>query len=76
MPPPEPLPDQRDQFEVDDAVAYFNAANLSPLLRSVRDAGVIASVRGSSLRIAPHLHNSRGDVRRLLDALGEAAARA
>jgi selenocysteine lyase/cysteine desulfurase len=43
---------------------------------TLADAGVIASVRSSSLRIAPHLHNSSDDVSRLLDALGEAAARA
>ncbi len=33
------LADQRAKFEVDDEVAYFNTANLSPLLRSVRAAG-------------------------------------
>ena len=43
---------------------------------TLAEAGVIASVRSSSLRIAPHLHNSDDDVGRLLDALGEAAARA
>jgi selenocysteine lyase/cysteine desulfurase len=32
-------------------------------------AKVIASVRGSSVRIAPHLHNNQADVDRLLDAL-------
>ena len=35
---------------------------------------VIASVRGSSLRIAPHLHTTPGDIERLVAAL-EAAAR-
>jgi len=34
-----PLPDQRAKFEVDDDVAYFNTASLSPLLRGVRAAG-------------------------------------
>lgn len=33
------LGDQRAKFEVDDNVAYFNTASLSPLLRSVRAAG-------------------------------------
>src|SRR5437016_13306398 len=33
------LSDQRSKFEVDDEVAYFNTASLSPLLRSVRAAG-------------------------------------
>ena len=36
------LADQRAKFEVDDEVAYFNTANLSPLLRSVRAAGEAA----------------------------------
>jgi selenocysteine lyase/cysteine desulfurase len=30
---------QRDQFDVPDDVAYFNTASLSPVLRSVREAG-------------------------------------
>jgi selenocysteine lyase/cysteine desulfurase len=34
-----PLPDQRAKFEVDDDVAYFNTASLSPLLRGSRAAG-------------------------------------
>jgi selenocysteine lyase/cysteine desulfurase len=33
------LRDQRHLFEVPGDVAYFNTANLSPLLRSVREAG-------------------------------------
>ncbi len=33
------LADQRAKFQVDDEVAYFNTASLSPLLRSVRAAG-------------------------------------
>lgn len=45
--PAQPLPDQRTKFEVDDAVAYFNAANLSPVLRSVRAAGEAALARRS-----------------------------
>jgi selenocysteine lyase/cysteine desulfurase len=35
----DPLGDQRPKFEVDPDVAFFNTANLSPLLRSVRQAG-------------------------------------
>jgi selenocysteine lyase/cysteine desulfurase len=31
--------------------------------------GVVASVRGNSLRIAPHLHTTRSDIDRLLSAL-------
>jgi selenocysteine lyase/cysteine desulfurase len=35
-------------------------------------SGVIASVRGLSVRIAPHLHVSDDDVERLLEALARA----
>jgi selenocysteine lyase/cysteine desulfurase len=35
----------------------------------LRDSGVIASVRGSSLRIAPHLHISEDDVDRLMSVM-------
>jgi selenocysteine lyase/cysteine desulfurase len=38
----DPLADQRPKFEVDDEVAFFNTANLSPLLSSVRAAGEAA----------------------------------
>ncbi len=38
----EPLPDQRAKFDVDGAVAYFNTAALSPVLRGVRAAGEAA----------------------------------
>ena len=41
----EGLADQRAEFEVDEEVAYFNTANLSPLLRSVRAAGEQALAR-------------------------------
>jgi selenocysteine lyase/cysteine desulfurase len=39
---------------------------------ALADANIIASMRGSSLRISPHLHNSKEDVDRLLDTLGSA----
>jgi selenocysteine lyase/cysteine desulfurase len=39
---------------------------------SLKDAKVVASMRGSSLRISPHLHNNREDIARLLDALASA----
>ena len=39
------LSDQRAKFEVDDEVAYFNTAALSPLLLSVRAAGEEALAR-------------------------------
>lgn len=41
--------------------------------RHLTDSGVVASVRGSSLRIAPHLHTSQDDVDRLLKVLTDAA---
>jgi selenocysteine lyase/cysteine desulfurase len=43
------LPVQRERFEVPDQIAYFNTANMSPLLRSVREA----SERGIGTRAAP-----------------------
>jgi selenocysteine lyase/cysteine desulfurase len=39
------------------------------VLAALRDAGVVASVRAGSLRLAPHLHTDRTDVDRLLRAL-------
>jgi selenocysteine lyase/cysteine desulfurase len=41
--------------------------------RQLADSGVIAGVRGSSLRIAPHLHVTQEDIDRLLTALQAAA---
>ncbi len=41
----------------------------SRLTRRLADDGVIASIRGTSLRIAPHLHTTQTDVDRLLTAL-------
>lgn len=41
--------------------------------RRLRDVGVVASVRGSSLRISPHLHTTRDDIDRLLSALAVAS---
>jgi hypothetical protein len=40
--------------------------------RALEERRVFASVRGSSLRISPHLHVSNGDVERLVDALASA----
>jgi selenocysteine lyase/cysteine desulfurase len=39
---------------------------------ALRRANVIASMRGSSLRISPHLHNNDNDVSRLLEAMASA----
>ena len=41
----------------------------SGLGRSLRERAVVASIRGRSLRIAPHLHTTASDVDRLIDAL-------
>ncbi len=43
--------------------------------RRLNDDGVFAGVRGNSLRIAPHLHTSQGDIDRLLSALTSFAQR-
>jgi selenocysteine lyase/cysteine desulfurase len=39
------------------------------LAAALDDAGVVAGLRGSALRISPHLHVGDGDVDRLVDAL-------
>lgn len=39
---------------------------------TLADARVIAGVRGSALRLSPHLHNDAGDLDRLIEALGAA----
>jgi selenocysteine lyase/cysteine desulfurase len=39
---------------------------------ALSEANVIASVRGSSIRISPHLHNNQQDVDRLLEAVASA----
>jgi len=51
-----PVGSQRDLFEVPDEVAYFNTANMSPLLHAVRAAGE----RGLDRRASPW-HISAGD---------------
>jgi len=42
------------------------------LLNVLHDAGVSASVRGSALRLSPHLHTTDDDIDRLTTALGAA----
>jgi len=39
----------------------------------LRERGIVASIRGSSLRIAPHLHTTSADIDRLLEAMAAAA---
>jgi len=63
-PPADLLLHERDKFEVDDGVAYFNTASISPLLRSVRAAAEAALDR----RAAAHTLQSNAwfdDVDRL-----------
>lgn len=36
------------------------------------EANIYVSLRGSSIRIAPHLHTTEADVNRLLNVLAEA----
>jgi selenocysteine lyase/cysteine desulfurase len=43
-----PSGSQRHLFEVPDEVAYFNTANLSPMLRRVREAGELGLARRAS----------------------------
>jgi selenocysteine lyase/cysteine desulfurase len=42
---------------------------------ALADAGVFAGVRGSSLRVSPHLWTTDQDVERLVDALTKATNR-
>ncbi len=44
----------------------------SAVARALADAGVFAGVRGSSLRVSPHLWTTDQDVERLVDALAKA----
>ncbi len=69
---------QRQAFDVPDEIAYFNTASLAPILPddargrvlpALADANCFAALRGSSLRIAPHLHITQADIDRLFDAL-------
>ena len=45
------------------------APSILRVTRALRDARVVTSLRGSSLRISPHLHNDARDVDRLLEVL-------
>jgi selenocysteine lyase/cysteine desulfurase len=66
-----PSPDQRGPhmlgIDLPREVALTTA-------RHLEDQGVVASVRGSSLRIAPHLHTNQDDIDRLLSALAAAVS--
>ena len=43
--PPQPLPVQRELFDIPDDVAYFNCASLAPLLRASVEAGAAAGAQ-------------------------------
>lgn len=65
-----PVGSQRDLFDIPDGVAYFNTANMSPLLLSVREAGE----RGVARRASPWLVRSADwfdDVELLRDRVAE-----
>src|ERR1700745_1900777 len=65
-----PVGSQRDLFDIPDGVAYFNTANMSPLLRSVREAGE----RGIARRASPWLVPASGwvdEVELLRDRVAE-----
>jgi selenocysteine lyase/cysteine desulfurase len=47
----------------------------SVILEALRNPGVVASVRGSSLRLSPQLHTTQGDIEHLMTALGSALRR-
>jgi selenocysteine lyase/cysteine desulfurase len=42
------------------------------LATSLKDANVFVSIRGDSIRVAPHLYNDLSDVGRLFEVLREA----
>jgi selenocysteine lyase/cysteine desulfurase len=69
-----PLTSQRDKFLIDNAVAYFNTAAMSPLLRSVHAAAVSAlddRARPWALRAAdwfPDVERLRDRVATLINA--------
>jgi selenocysteine lyase/cysteine desulfurase len=48
-------------------------ADVAALARSLQQRKVSVSVRGSALRVAPHVYNDQSDVEALLDALREQA---
>src|SRR5436190_2006343 len=74
------LSSQREKFLVDDAVAYFNTAAVSPLLRTVRDAAAAAlDKRGRpwELRAAdwfPDVEQLRGRLARLINSTADEVA--
>jgi selenocysteine lyase/cysteine desulfurase len=52
-------------------VAAFHAPQAAMMEAALRERGILASARGSVLRLAPHFYNSLEDVDEALDALVE-----
>src|SRR5437016_3964499 len=77
---PGPLTGQREKFVVDDGIAYFNTAAMSPTLHSVHAAGVDALQRRSepwSLTAAdwfPDVERLRSRFARLINASADDVA--
>ena len=66
---PEPLPPQRELFDIPDDVAYFNCATLAPQLRAAGEAGGAALARrGRPWRITSADWFSEAEERRALFA--------
>jgi len=61
-----PSPDQRGPHMLGIELPREAARAIA---RQLIDSSVVASVRGRSLRIAPHLHTTQDDVDRLLNVL-------
>ncbi len=68
----QPLPPQRDAFDLPDGVAYLNCAFMAPQLRRVSEVGIAAVQRKQRpWRIGPadffdHLERLRGLFARLI----------
>ena len=67
--PPQPLPVQRELFDIPDDVAYFNCASLAPQLKAATEAGAAALARRARpWRIASADWFSEAEERRALFA--------
>jgi selenocysteine lyase/cysteine desulfurase len=55
--------------------AFVTGGDSTPVESRLREAGVIASARGSVIRLAPHFYSTLEDVDRALDAVVEVLAR-
>lgn len=64
-----PADDQHGPHMVGIEVPRDTARTLG---RQLAASGVVASVRGNSLRLAPHLHTTNDDINRLIESLADA----